>query len=304
MTLSLPPGSTFAQTFAAAEQARALVQKNPHVKLVYTAIGGGSAGGDPFAPQGAAEVRKATLTINMTPRQRARRPEQAGHRIAAARRAGSAARRARQGRLRRLVGEVHPGAGRRGRPRAGRACARRWSASCAPSPASATSPPPPAWCGPELIVRPDFARAADLGVTSAAIADTLRIATAGDYDQGLAKLNLSQRQVPVVVKLHGRRAHRPRAAVAPGGARRARPGDAGQRRHAGDRQRPGADRPLRPAAQHQLRDRAEPAAAGRGRAGRAGAAQPEEPAARRDRRPPSATPRPWPSCSPASAWPC
>jgi multidrug efflux pump subunit AcrB len=54
---------------------------------------------------------------------------------------------------------------------------------------------------PELTVRPDFARAADLGVTSAAIADTLRIATAGDYDQGLAKLNLSQRQIPIVVKL-------------------------------------------------------------------------------------------------------
>ena len=73
---------------------------------------------------------------------------------------------------------------------------------------------------PELIVRPDFARAADLGVTSAAIADTLRIATAGDYDQGLAKLNLSQRQVPVVVKLPRRGAHRPRPAVAPGRARR------------------------------------------------------------------------------------
>jgi len=38
-------------------------------------------------------------------------------------------------------------------------------------------------------------------VTSAAIADTLRIATAGDYDQALAKLNLAQRQVPIVVKL-------------------------------------------------------------------------------------------------------
>ncbi len=50
-------------------------------------------------------------------------------------------------------------------------------------------------------MRPDFARAADLGVTTAAIADTLRIATAGDYDQSLAKLNLPQRQVPVVVKL-------------------------------------------------------------------------------------------------------
>ena len=54
---------------------------------------------------------------------------------------------------------------------------------------------------PELIVRPDSARAADLGVTTAAIADTLRIATAGDYEQSLAKLNLSQRQVPIVVKL-------------------------------------------------------------------------------------------------------
>ena len=54
---------------------------------------------------------------------------------------------------------------------------------------------------PELVVRPDFARAADLGVTAAAIADTLRVATAGDYDQALAKLNLAQRQVPVVVRL-------------------------------------------------------------------------------------------------------
>jgi multidrug efflux pump subunit AcrB len=54
---------------------------------------------------------------------------------------------------------------------------------------------------PELIVRPDSARAADLGVTSAAIAETLRIATAGDYDQSLPKLNLSQRQVPIVVRL-------------------------------------------------------------------------------------------------------
>ncbi|MBL8420992.1 MAG: efflux RND transporter permease subunit, partial [Dechloromonas sp.] len=48
---------------------------------------------------------------------------------------------------------------------------------------------------------PDFPRMADLGVTSASIADTLRIATAGDYDQNVAKLNLSQRQIPIVVKL-------------------------------------------------------------------------------------------------------
>ena len=54
---------------------------------------------------------------------------------------------------------------------------------------------------PELVVRPNSAAAADLGVTTAAIADVLRIATAGDYEQSLAKLNLAQRQIPIVVKL-------------------------------------------------------------------------------------------------------
>jgi multidrug efflux pump subunit AcrB len=54
---------------------------------------------------------------------------------------------------------------------------------------------------PEIAVRPDFTKAADLGVTSAAISDTLRVATLGDYDAALPKLNLSQRQVPIVVKL-------------------------------------------------------------------------------------------------------
>jgi multidrug efflux pump subunit AcrB len=50
-------------------------------------------------------------------------------------------------------------------------------------------------------VRPDFARAADLGVTSAAIAETLRIATVGDYDVACPSSTCRQRQVPIVVKL-------------------------------------------------------------------------------------------------------
>ena len=37
--------------------------------------------------------------------------------------------------------------------------------------------------------------------TSAAISDTLRVATAGDFDQNLPKLNLSERQIPIVVRL-------------------------------------------------------------------------------------------------------
>ena len=43
--------------------ARMLLAKVAHVQSVYTTIGGGAAGSDPFAPQGASEVRKATLTV-------------------------------------------------------------------------------------------------------------------------------------------------------------------------------------------------------------------------------------------------
>ncbi len=54
---------------------------------------------------------------------------------------------------------------------------------------------------PEIVVQPDFARAADLGVTTQSIGETVRVATAGDYDTALTKLNLDERQVPVRVKL-------------------------------------------------------------------------------------------------------
>ncbi|WP_395694177.1 efflux RND transporter permease subunit [Piscinibacter sp.] len=199
VTLTLPPGSTLKETYAAAEQARELVQKNPHVKLVYTAIGGGAAGSDPFAPT-QAEVRKAVLTINMTHRNERR----------------GLSKQAIEAQLREAL-VVLPGArvkvglgasnekyvlvlaGEDGRALAEHAAQVERELRSIPGIGAVTSTA--SLVRPELIVRPDFARAADLGVTSQAIADTLRIATNGDYDQGLPKMNLSQRQVPVVVKL-------------------------------------------------------------------------------------------------------
>src|SRR5690606_40345807 len=53
-------------------------------------------------------------------------------------------------------------------------------------------------------VRPDPARAADLGVSTADIAAATRVATRGDYEQFLAKLNLPERQVPIRVQLDER----------------------------------------------------------------------------------------------------
>ena len=54
---------------------------------------------------------------------------------------------------------------------------------------------------PELVIRPNVAAAADAGITAEQLADTLRVATAGDYDRAVPKLNLSQRQVPILVRL-------------------------------------------------------------------------------------------------------
>ncbi|GBG13095.1 ACR/RND family transmembrane transporter [Novimethylophilus kurashikiensis] len=54
---------------------------------------------------------------------------------------------------------------------------------------------------PEVQIRPDYARAAELGVTSVDIATVVRAATNGDFSTAMPKLNLPQRQVPIRVRL-------------------------------------------------------------------------------------------------------
>ncbi|MFS2024949.1 efflux RND transporter permease subunit [Massilia sp. CT11-137] len=56
---------------------------------------------------------------------------------------------------------------------------------------------------PEIQITPDYARAADLGVTSEALASAVRMATYGDYAAAMSKLNLPERQVDVRVRLAG-----------------------------------------------------------------------------------------------------
>ncbi|MGH8319194.1 MAG: efflux RND transporter permease subunit [Steroidobacteraceae bacterium] len=54
---------------------------------------------------------------------------------------------------------------------------------------------------PEILIRPRFDLAAQLGVTVADISDTIRIATLGDLVQNDAKFTLPDRQVPILVSL-------------------------------------------------------------------------------------------------------
>jgi multidrug efflux pump subunit AcrB len=54
---------------------------------------------------------------------------------------------------------------------------------------------------PELIIAPRLDLAAQLGVTTTALSQAIRIATLGEIDQNAAKFSLSDRQVPIRVVL-------------------------------------------------------------------------------------------------------
>ncbi|HNW17700.1 MAG TPA: efflux RND transporter permease subunit [Sphingorhabdus lacus] len=54
---------------------------------------------------------------------------------------------------------------------------------------------------PELLIRPRTDLAAQLGVSTVALSQTIRIATLGDIDQNSAKFSLSDRQIPIRVML-------------------------------------------------------------------------------------------------------
>lgn len=202
VTLTLPPGAGLRDTVALAERARRILQRNQHVKMVYAAIGAGQAGADPSEPPGrsAANVRTAVLTIDLTHRRD--RPGLRKHEIEQQFRDALAMlpglrTRIGMGGSGDAYGLVLTGADSRVLARHAQQVER--ALRTIPGIGAITSGA--GLMSPELIVRPDFARAADLGVTSEAIAETLRVATMGDVDQELPRLNLSERQVPVVVRL-------------------------------------------------------------------------------------------------------
>ncbi|TEU30522.1 efflux RND transporter permease subunit [Alkanindiges illinoisensis] len=196
--LELVPGSEFSETLAAAEYARNLIRDNPQIRSIYTTIGGGAAGSDPFSPS-TAEARKATLTIQTSERNERDVSLQAIEKDLRERLSVLPGMRIQVG----LAGanSKYQLALSGDDPDTLMSTARTLERQLRTIPGLGSITSSTALIRPEVVIRPDFAKAADLGVTSAAIAETLRVATAGDFDQNLAKLNLSQRQIPIVIKL-------------------------------------------------------------------------------------------------------
>src|SRR5450830_1781600 len=198
INLELPPGSTLAETQAVAAMARDAAMQTPGIKGVFSSIGGGSSG-DAFAPGAAAEARRAVLTLTTVHRTK-RKELMAGletqlrHKLDTIPGA------------RFTVGPPDTGVKmqlvlRSEDPVALMAAAQKVERELRGLKGIGNVNSSASLVRPEIIVRPDFAKAADLGVTAAAIGETVRVATAGDYDTDLTKMNLPERQVPIRVKL-------------------------------------------------------------------------------------------------------
>jgi multidrug efflux pump subunit AcrB len=170
----------------------------PDVKHVFSSVGGGALG-DVFAVGAAPEARKAVLTVQLTHRDDRDRTQQAVEGSIRERLADVPG-------VRMTVGPQDTGVKmqlvlRSEDPAALAAAAQAAERDLRTLAGVGNVTSSASLVRPEIIVRPDFARAADLGVTASGIAETVRVATAGDYDVGLPKLNLSERQVPIRVKL-------------------------------------------------------------------------------------------------------
>ena len=196
LSLELPPGTRLEDAVAVSEKARALLKDMPELKQVYTAVGSVLDLGDP-STVGVPDPRKATLVLDWGVADDRDRDQRELERDARARLADMPGVRisyvsSEPGNLLQLV-------------LSGDDPQRLQEASLAlerdlrglPGLGSVTSSA--SLLRPEIQIVPNAARAADMGVSTAAIAEAARIATAGDYEQRLAKLNLPDRQVPIRV---------------------------------------------------------------------------------------------------------
>ncbi len=199
LQVELPPGARLDDTMQVAREVRARLKAVPELVRVFTTVGGGGgetmAGGLSFG-----EVRKASMTLEFARTRERSTPELED---------------AVRNLLRDLPGArvsfVSGGPGDRlavvlaGRDSEQLAVAsRELAAAIRTLPGLGTVTTSAALLRPEVIIRPDPARAADLGVSTVDIADAARIATSGDFRQRLAKLNLAERQVPIRVQLENR----------------------------------------------------------------------------------------------------
>ena len=196
LSLELPPGTRLADTVRIAEDARARLSGINELKQVYTTVGSALDLGDP-SKTGAGETRKATLVLDWGKAEDRSRDQKVLEREARALLDDLAG--VRVSYISSEPGEVMQlvlaGDDPQQLQEASGALERELRTLKGLGSVTSSA----SLLRPELVIVPDPARAADLGVSTSDIAEAARIATSGDYTQRLAKLNLPERQIPIRV---------------------------------------------------------------------------------------------------------
>jgi multidrug efflux pump subunit AcrB len=196
LALELPPGTRLQDTVALAESARRKLVGMKELRHVYSTIGGTIDIGDP-TKTGVGEPRKATLVLDWGPMETRERGQKELERDARARLADLPG--AKVSYLSTEPGELMQLVLASDDPQRLMDAAQALERDLRGIPGLGSVSSSASLLRPELVIVPDPARAADLGVSTADIAEAARIATTGDYRQRLAKLNLAERQVPIRV---------------------------------------------------------------------------------------------------------
>ena len=203
LTLELPRGATLEQTDEAAQRAAALLKKQPEVEYVLTSIGGNSAnmGGGPSRADGtgAGNINVATLDVKLVPPNKRSLDQRAFEA--------------------RLLPELQTlpdmrinfenASGEKDisitlvsdngdvLTRTAEALEREMRTITGLNSLSSTA----GLSQPEITITPDFAKAAQLGISVQAVSDAISIGTIGDIEANLAKFNHGNRQIPIRVRL-------------------------------------------------------------------------------------------------------
>jgi hydrophobe/amphiphile efflux-1 (HAE1) family protein len=196
VTFELPPGSSLQRTLGVGEAARKAVLSVGGVEKAFVTVGDAQEAGN--GAKLAGEVRRGALTLKLGPR---------GDRDAQ-----TDIENAVRGRLVQVPGaRFSVGGGGLGEKltlilasdnaQALTASARGFERQLRTIPQLSNITSTASLERPELVIRPDARRAAELGVTTAAIGDTVRIATTGDFDPLVARLNADTRQLYIRTRI-------------------------------------------------------------------------------------------------------
>ena len=198
INVELPPGMPVAETFKTTEQVRKAIEGIPAVDGVFTLVGNSQAMPGPSMMAATGEVRIASLTVILQPRDQ--RPSQAEVEAEI------------RSRLTAIPGARLTVSGRGSGDKFSvilnsdnihllKSTALQFERELRTVAGLGSVSSTASLERPEIVIRPDLQKAAERGVTTDVIGETVRIATSGDFGVQLSRLNLDNRQVDIRVRL-------------------------------------------------------------------------------------------------------